>query len=80
MERDLRYVYQGLKDAAKDAERVEDQLCVSIHQGASNLHSDEDLEDEIKLLNQRVQTLIRTYKVTYPQKPTVRSCSRWNSS
>ena len=61
MERDLLYAYQGLKDTTKDAEPVEDLLPASIHQGASNLHSDEDMEDNIKLLDPRVQKLIRTY-------------------
>ena len=42
------------------AERVEDHLPTSIHKGASNLHSDEDLEDKVKLLDPRVQKLIRT--------------------
>ena len=61
MERDLLYACQGLKDKAKDAEPVEDHLPASIHQGASNLHSDEDMEDKIRLLDPRVQKLIRTY-------------------
>ena len=61
VERDLVYAYQGLKDPAKDAEPVEDHLPASIHQGASNLHSDEDQEDNIKPLDPRLQKLIRTY-------------------
>ena len=61
VERDLLYAYQGLKDTTKDAEPVEDHFPASIHQGASNLNSDEDLEDKIKLLDPRVQKLIRTY-------------------
>ena len=61
VEQDLLYAYQGLKDTTKDAEPVEDHLPASIHQGASNLHSDEDMEDTIKLLYPRVQKLIRTY-------------------
>ena len=40
---------------------MEDHLPASITQGASNLHSDDDMEDKIKLLNPRVQRLIRTY-------------------
>ena len=60
MEWDLLYAYQGLKDTTKDAEPVEDHLPASIHQGASNLHSDEDLENEIKLLDPEVQKLIKT--------------------
>ena len=54
VEQDLLYAYQGLKDTTKGEES-------SITQGASNLHSDEDMEDKIKLLDLRVQTLIRTY-------------------
>ena len=61
MERDLLYAYQGLKDTTKDAEPVEDHLPASMHQVASNLQSDEDMEDKIKLLDPRVQKLIRTY-------------------
>ena len=61
MERDLLYAYQGLKDTTKDAEPVDDHLPASIHPRASNLHSDEDMEDNIKHLNPRVQKLIRTY-------------------
>ena len=41
VEPDLLYAYQGLKDTTKDAEPVEDHLPASIHQEASNLHSDE---------------------------------------
>ena len=51
VDRDLLYAFQGLKDTTKDAEPVENHLPASIHQGASNLHSDEDLEDKIKLLD-----------------------------
>ena len=54
VERDLLYAYQGLKDTTKDAEPVEDHLRASIHQGASNVHCDEDPEDKIKLLDPRV--------------------------
>ena len=60
LEQDLLYGYQGLKDTTKDAEPVEDHLPASIYQGASNLHSDEDLERKIKLFSPRVQKLIRT--------------------
>ena len=49
VDRDLLYAYQGLKDTTKGEESVEDHLPASITQGASNLHSDEDMEDEIKL-------------------------------
>ena len=45
----------------KDAEPVEDHLPAFFHQGASNLHSDEDMEDKIQLSDPRVQKLIRTY-------------------
>ena len=51
---DLLYAYQGLKDTTKGKESVEDHLPTSITQGASNLHSDEDMEDKIKLLDLRV--------------------------
>ena len=61
VEPDLLYAYQGLIDTTKDAEPVEDHLPASIHKGASNLHPDEDMEDKIKLLDARVQKLIRTY-------------------
>ena len=61
VERDLLYAYQGLKDTTKDTEPVEDHFPASIHQGASSLHSDKDMEDKIKLLDPRVQKLIRTY-------------------
>ena len=69
MERDLPYAYQGLKDATRDAAPVEDHLAASIHQGASNLHSKEDLEDKMKLLDPRVQKLIRTYLEVFGELP-----------
>ena len=69
MERQLQYSYQGLKDKTKDTEPVEDHLPASIHQGASNLHSDEDMEDKIKLLDPRVQKLIRTYLEVLAELP-----------
>ena len=53
VERDLPYAYQGLKDTTKDAEPVQDHPPASTHQGASNLHYDEDMEDKIKLLDPR---------------------------
>ena len=59
VELDLLYAYQGSRDTTKDEEPVEDHLPASIHQRASNLHSDEDLEYKIKLLDPRVQKLIR---------------------
>ena len=76
VERDHLYAYQGLKDTTKDAEPVKDHLPASIHQGASNLHSDEDLEDKIKLLDPRVQTLIRTYLEVFGELPPSASCDR----
>ena len=59
VEQDLLYAYQGLKDTIKDGEPVEDHLRASITHGASNLQSDEDMEDKIKVLDPRVQKLIR---------------------
>ena len=68
-EQDLLYAYQGQKDTTKDAEPVEGHLPTSIHQGASNSHSDEDLEDKIKLLDPRVQKLIRTCLEVFGELP-----------
>ena len=76
MERDLLDAYQGLKDTAKDAEPVEDHFPVSIHQGARNLHSDKELEDKIKLLDLRVQKLIRTYLEVFGELPPPASCNK----
>ena len=76
VERDLLYAYQGLKDTTKDAEPVEDHLPASIHQGASNLHSDEDMEDKIKLLDPRVHKLIRTYLEVFGELPPPASCDK----
>ena len=76
MERDLLYTYQGLKDATKDVEPVEGHLPASIHQGPSNLHSDEDIEDKIKLLDPRVQKLIRTYLEVFGELPPPASCDK----
>ena len=76
MEPDLLYAYQGLKDATKDAEPVEDHLPASIHQGASNLHSDEDMEDKIQFLDPRVQKLIRTYLEVFGELPPAASCDK----
>ena len=61
VERDLLYAWQGLKDTTKDKEPVEDHIRALIIQGASNLHSDEDMEDKNKLLDSRVRELLRTY-------------------
>ena len=74
VERDLFYAYQGLKDTTKDSEAVEDHLPASIHQGASNLHSDEDMENKIKLLDPRIQKLIRTYLEVFGELPPRASC------
>ena len=76
MEPDLLYAYQGLRDTTKDAEPVEDHPPASIPQGASNLHSDKDLEDKIKLLDPRVQRLIRTYLEVFGELPPPASCNR----
>ena len=74
VERDLLYAHQGLKDTTKDAEPAEDHLPASIHQGASNLHSDEDMEDKIKLLHPRLQKLIRTYLEAFGELTPPASC------
>ena len=76
MERDLLYAYQGLEDKTKDTEPVEDHLPASIHQGTSNLHSNEDMEDKIKLLDPRVQKLIRTYLEVLGELPPPASCDK----
>ena len=76
MERDLLYVYQGLKDTTKEAEPVEDHLPASIHQGPSNLHSDKDMEDKIKVPDPRVQKLIRTYLEVFGELPPPASCDK----
>ena len=76
VERDLLYAYQGLKDTTKGEESMEDHLPTSITQGASNLHSDEDMEDKIKLLDPQVQTLIRTYLEVFGELPPPASCDK----
>ena len=76
VERDLLYAYQGLKDTTKGEESEEDHLLASITQGASNLHSDEDMEDKIKLLDPRVQNLIRTYLEVFGELPPPASCDK----
>ena len=75
VEQDLLYAYQGLKDATAGEESVEDHLPTSI-QGASNLHSDEDMEDKIKVLDPRVQKLIRTYLEVFGELPPPASCDK----
>ena len=69
LEQDLLYAYQGFKDTTKGEEPVEDHLPASITQGASNLHSNEDMDDKIKLLDPWVQKLIRTYLEVFRELP-----------
>ena len=76
VERDLLYACQGLSDTTKDAEPIEDHLPASIHQGASNLHSDEDMEDKIKLLDPGIQKLIRTDLEVFGRLPPPASCDK----
>ena len=76
VEKDLLYAHQGLKDTTKGEESVEDHLLTSITQGASNLHSDEDMEDKIKLLDPRVQKLIRTCLEVFGELPPPASCDK----
>ena len=76
VERDLPYAYQGLKDTTKGEESVEDHLLAFITHGASNLHPDEDMEDKIKLLDPRVQKLIRTYMEVFGELPPPISCDK----
>ena len=76
MEEDLLYAFEGSKDSAKDAEPVEDHLLASIHQGASNLHSDENLEDKIKPLDWRVRKLTRTYLEVFGELLSPASCDK----
>ena len=76
VEQDLLYAYQGLNDTTKGEESVEEDLPTSITQGASNLHSDKDMEDKIKLLDPRVQKLIRTYLEVFGELPPPASCDK----
>ena len=76
VQQDLLYAYQGLKDTIKGEEPVEDHLPASITQGASNLHSDEDMEDKIKVMDPRVQKLIRTYLEVFGELPPPASCDK----
>ena len=76
VERDLVYAYQGLKDTTKGEESVEDHLPTSITQGESNLYSDEDMDDKIKLLDPRVQKLVRTYLEVVGELPPPASCDK----
>ena len=76
VERDLLYAYQGLKDTTKDEEPVEDHLPASITEGASNLHSDKDIDVKIKLLDRRVQKLIKTYLEVFGELLPAASCDK----
>ena len=76
VERDLLYAYQGLRATTKDAKPVEVHLPASLHQGASNLHPDEDMEDRINLLDARVQKLIRSYLETFRELPPPAICDK----
>ena len=76
VERDLLYDYQGLKDTTRDAEPYQYHHPASIHQGASNLNFDEAMEDKIKLLDPRVQKLIRTYLEVFGELPPPASCDK----
>ena len=76
VEQDLLYAYQGLKDTTKGEESVGDHLSTSITRGRRNLHSDEDMEDKIKLLDPRVQKLIRTYLEVFGELPPPASCDK----
>ena len=68
VERDLLYAYQGLKDTTTGEESVEDHLPTSITQG--------DMEDKIKVLDPRVQKLIRTYLEVFRELPHPASCDK----
>ena len=76
VEQDLLYAYQGLKDTTKGEELVEDHLPTSITQVVSNLHSDADMEDKIKLLDPREQKLITTYLEVFGELPPPASCDK----
>ena len=76
VKRDFFYPYQGLKDTSKDADPVEDHLPASIHQRATNPHSDENMEDKIKLLDPRVHKLIRSYLEVFGELPPPASCDK----
>ena len=76
VEPDLLYAYQGLKDTTKGEESVQDHLLASITQEASNSDSDKDMEDKIKLLDPRVQKLIRTYLEVFGELSPPASCDK----
>ena len=74
VQRELLSAYQGLKDTTKGEESVEDHFPTSLTQGASNLHPDEYMGDHYKLLDPRVQKLIRTYLEVFGELPPQASC------
>ena len=76
VEQDLLYAYQGLKHTTKGKGPAEHLLPASITQGASNLHSNEDMDDKMKLLDPRVQKLIRTYLEVFGELPPPASCDK----
>ena len=76
VERELLYACEGFKDTTKGEDSVEDHLPASITQGASNLHSDQDMEDKIKLLDPRMQKLIRTYLEVFGELLPRASCDK----
>ena len=77
VERDILSAYQCSKTPEEREENpVEDHLPDSIHKGASNLHSDSDLEDKIKDHDPRVQKLGRTYLEVFGELPPPASCER----
>ena len=51
-------------------------LRTSIHQGESNLHCDEYVEDNIHPLDPRVQKQIRTYLEVFGELPTPAFCDK----
>ena len=55
---------------------MEDHLPASITQGASNLHSDDDMENKIQLLDPRVQKLIWTYLEVLGEPPPQATCDK----
>ena len=65
-----------MKDTTKGEESVGDHLPTFLTQGASKLHSDEDMEDKIKLLDPRVQKLVRTYLEVFRELRPQASCEK----
>ena len=62
--------------STEDVEPVDDHLPASIHQGASNLHPDKDMGGKIKLLDPRLQKLIRTYLEVFGELTSPASCDK----